>query len=134
MSTVTQAHDATVRRGADAVAHLDELLDQGVALQHAALDVTAGQEPVDAGRFVDDITRLGEIGGGGPNPNPVFTGMMSVNLLAEIGLRPGGGHDDRPWSRPAREDPAPVAGMPHGIALLPAAAAMVGWKLRGRDR
>lgn len=135
VTTVTQAHDATVRRGADAVAHLDELLAQGVALQEAALDITAGHEPVAPERFVDDITRrLAEIGGGGPNPNPVFTGMMSVNLLAEIGLRPDRGQDDRPWSRPAREDPAPVAGMPHGVALLPAAAAMVGWKLRGRDR
>lgn len=135
VTTVTQAHDATVRRGADAVAHLDELVDQGVALQEAALDVTAGHEAVDPHRFTEDITRrLAEIGGGGPNPNPVFTGMMSVNLLAEIGLHPDHEHGDRPWFRPAREDPAPVAGMPHGLALLPAAAAMAGWKLRGRDR
>lgn len=135
VTTVTQAHDATVRRGAEAVAHLDELVDQGLALQDAALEVTAGQESVDPHRFVVDITRrLSEMGGGGPNPNPVFTGMMSVNLLAEIGLRPAHGHDDQPWTRPAKADPEPVAGMPHGPALLPAAAAMVGWKLRGRDK
>jgi glyoxylase-like metal-dependent hydrolase (beta-lactamase superfamily II) len=135
VSTVTQAHDATVRRGDEAVAHLDELVDQGVALQDAALDVTAGHEPVDPHRFLGDFTRkISEVGGGGPNPNPVFTGMMAVNVLAEIGLRPDRGRDDQPWSRPAPTDPEPVAGMPHGLALLPAAAAMVGWKLRGRDR
>ena len=43
-------------------------------------------------------------------------------------------HDDQPCSRPAPTTPEPVAGVPHGLALLPAAAAMVGWKLRGRDR
>ncbi|MEJ2865464.1 MBL fold metallo-hydrolase [Actinomycetospora flava] len=135
VTTVTQAHDATVRRGPDAVAHLDEMLDQAVALQQAALEVTDAREPVDPKRFVDDITaRLAEIGGGGPNPNPVFTGMMSVNLLAAIGLHPARGEGDRAWSRPEQENPAPVAGMPHGLALLPAAAAMAGWKLRGRDR
>jgi hypothetical protein len=47
-------------------------------------------------------------------------------------------HDDQPWSHPAPVNPEPVAGMPHGLALhglalLPAAAAMAGWKLRGRD-
>jgi hypothetical protein len=132
VSTVTQAHDATVRRGSDAIAHLEELLDQGVALQGAALDA-AGHAPVDPHRFFGDITReVSEAGGGAPNP--VFTGMMTVNILAEIGLRPAHGHDDQPWSRPAPTNPEPVAGMPHGLALLPAAAAMAGWKLRRRDR
>jgi len=42
-------------------------------------------------------------------------------------------HDDQPWSRPASTNPEPVDGMPHGLALLPAAAAMDGWKLRGRN-
>jgi hypothetical protein len=42
-------------------------------------------------------------------------------------------HDDQPWSHPAPVNPEPVAGMPHGLALLPAAAAMASWKLRGRD-
>jgi len=31
-------------------------------------------------------------------------------------------------------DPAPVSGMPRGLALVPAAVAMLGWKLRKRDR
>jgi hypothetical protein len=42
-------------------------------------------------------------------------------------------HDDQPWSRLTLTNPEPLAGMPHGLALLPAAAAMAGWKLRGRD-
>ncbi|GAA4805031.1 hypothetical protein GCM10023200_48020 [Actinomycetospora chlora] len=134
VTTVTQAHDATVRRGADAVAHLDELVEQGLALQGAAVELTAGHAEVDPTAFTDAIThRLAELGDG-PSPNPVFTGMMAVNLLAELGLRPARGDDARPWAAPARTDPEPVAGMPHGLALLPAAAAMVGWKLRGRDK
>ncbi|MDD7967667.1 hypothetical protein [Actinomycetospora lemnae] len=115
--------------------------DVGHALVHRAgdtlvlVDTGAGHEPVDPHRFVDDLTRrIGEIGGGGSNPNPVFTGMMAVDLPAEIGLRPAHGDDARPWSRPAPEDPAPVGGLPRGIALLAAVAAMAGWKLRGRDR
>ena len=39
-------------------------------------------------------------------------------------------HDDRPWSHREPVNPEPVAGMPHGLALLPAAAAMTGGKLR----
>ena len=71
---------------------------------------------------------------GGANPNPIFTGMMAVNQLGELGLRPDGEHDDAAWSRPALVDPEPVAGMPHGLAVLPAAAAMLRWKLHGNDR
>ncbi|MEJ2885595.1 MBL fold metallo-hydrolase [Actinomycetospora aeridis] len=136
VSAVTEGHDGTVRRGDEVVAHLDEILDQAVALQEAALEITDGHDTVDPAGFATDLgRRVAELGGGGPNPNPVFGGMMSVNMLDEIGLRPAhAGHEGRPWSRPGRTDPAPVAGMPHGIALLPAAAAMVGWKLRGRDK
>jgi hypothetical protein len=35
-------------------------------------------------------------------------------------------HDDQPWLPPAPADPEPVAGTPHGLALLLATAAMVG--------
>ena len=60
--------------------------------------------------------------------------MMAVNQLAEIGLRTDGTAVGRSWSRPALENPAPVAGMPRGLALLPAAVAMLRWKLQKRDR
>ncbi|MHC1560152.1 MBL fold metallo-hydrolase [Actinomycetospora sp. C-140] len=135
VSVITEGHDDTVRRGADAVAHLDGILDQVVALQEAALEITRGHDTVAPGEFTTDLgRRVAELGGGGPNPNPVFSGMMAVNMLGELGLRPAGGRTDEPWSRPSLADPEPVSGMPHGVALLPAAAAMVGWKLRGRDR
>ena len=64
----------------------------------------------------------------------MFTGMMAVNQLAEIGLRPDGPRADGPWSRPARVDPAPVAGMPRGLALMPAVVAMLRWKLQKGNR
>jgi hypothetical protein len=31
-------------------------------------------------------------------------------------------------------DPEPMSGMPRGLAVLPAAAAMLRWKLHGSDR
>ena len=36
--------------------------------------------------------------------------------------------------RPALVDPEPVSGVPHGLAVLPAAAAMLRWKLHGNNR
>lgn len=135
VTTLTEGHETRVRRGDEIAAHLDGLLDQAVALQGAALDATSGHASVVPDAFVDDFAqRVGAIGAGGPNPNPLFTGMMGVNILAELGLRPEHRGDDAPWSRPALENPEPVAGMPHGLAVLPAALAMAGWKLRGRDR
>jgi hypothetical protein len=53
-----------------------------------------------------------EIGVGGANPNPIFIGMMAANQLREIGLRPGSGGVDAPWSRPSLDNPAVVAAMP----------------------
>jgi hypothetical protein len=64
----------------------------------------------------------------------MFAGMMALNQLAEIGLQAQDGHADGSWTRPALVDPAPVAGMPHGLALVPAAVAMLRWKLQKRDR
>ncbi|ODU28459.1 MAG: hypothetical protein ABT15_30945 [Pseudonocardia sp. SCN 73-27] len=74
-----------------------------------------------------------EEGGGEATPDAMFT-AMSTNQLREIGLRPESGASDAPWSRPALDNPAPVDGMPHGLRLVPAAAAMLWWKLEGRDR
>ncbi len=44
---------------------------------------------------------------------------MAADQLAEIGLRPDDTAGDAPWSRPALVNPAPVAGMPRGLALIP---------------
>ena len=85
-----------------------------------------------AARVSDALTDLGVTGA---NPNPYFTAMLAENLLHEIGLRPGSTSPDAPWSRPALDNPAPVPGMPRGLALIPAAAvAMLRWKLQGRDK
>jgi glyoxylase-like metal-dependent hydrolase (beta-lactamase superfamily II) len=134
-TVLTDGHTPAVRRAADAQRYLDGLLDQAGALQAAALALTDGTERVAPGefvvRFADAMVRAN---GGGPNPNPLFTGLVAVNQLGELGLRPDGRHADSTWSRPALEDPAPVAGVPHGLAVLPAAAAMLRWKLRHDDR
>ncbi len=60
--------------------------------------------------------------------------MVAKNQLREIGLRPESGGVDAPWSRPALANPAPVPGMPRGLAMIPAAVAMMRWKLQGRDK
>lgn len=135
ITVLTDGHSTTVRRGHDAVAYLDEVLEQATALQRTALDAVSGRPSVRPSEFVAAYVRgLEALGVEGANPNPIFTGMMSLNQLEAIGLRPESGRDDAPWSRPELNDPAPVEGLPHGLALLPAAAAMAGWKLRGLDR
>ena len=133
--TLTDGHTFAVRRGADATTYLEGLLDQAMALQQVALSATNGRRSVDPEEFAADYARVvAEVGVGGANPNPMFTGMMAVNQLAEIGLRPVADRTGSPWSRPSLVDPTPVSGMPRGLALVPAAVAMLGWKLRKRDR
>jgi len=102
-------------------------------LQAAAALVDTGK-PVRPDEFAARFAEAAaELTSGGANPNPIFTGMMAVNQLGELGLRPDGKHEDATWSRPALVDPEPVSGMPHGLAVLAAAAAMLRWKLHGND-
>ena len=132
---LTDGHTFTVRHGADAATYLNGLLDQAMALQEVALSATKDRASVAPHEFAAEYARgVAKLGVGGANPNPMFTGMMAVNQLAEIGLRPDGTAVGGSWSRPALENPAPVAGMPRGLALLPAAVAMLRWKLQKRDR
>jgi hypothetical protein len=134
-TVLTDGHTFTVRRGADAVAYLDGLLDQAVALQQVALSATKGPDPVRPSVFTEEFGRgTAELGVAGANPNPMFSAMMAINELAEVGLRPQGTGINAPWGRPALAEPVPPSGTPHGLALIPAAAAMLRWKLRGRDR
>ena len=132
---LTDGHTFAVRRGAEALSYLDVLLEQAITLQEAALGLTQTGAPIRpsafAAGYAATITKLGV---GGANPNAMFTGMMATNQLGEIGLRPESAGMDAPWSRPVLDNPAPVAGMPRGLALIPAVVAMVGWKLRGRAR
>src|ERR1700712_107340 len=63
-------------------------------------------------------------------PNPIFTAMLAVNELKEAGLVRQGRSET--WNRPKLTNPAPNDAKLHGLAMLPAAAEMLRWQLRGR--
>jgi len=52
---------------------------------------------------------------GGAKPNPIFTGMMAVNQLGELGLRPDGKHED---DEDARDSPD-IGGSSRSLAFRP---------------
>ncbi|MEU9233664.1 MBL fold metallo-hydrolase [Streptomyces subrutilus] len=105
---LTDGHTFAVRRGAEAVAYLDGLLEQATALQEVALGLTARGGAVRPGAFTTRYTQaMAGLGVGGANPSPMFLAMMAVNQLRELGLRPESGGADAPWSRPAPGDAAP---------------------------
>ncbi|MFI1470543.1 hypothetical protein [Streptomyces wuyuanensis] len=107
-SILTDGHTFTVRRGPEAVAHLEGLLEQGTALQEAALRLTTDNQQVRPRTFTTHYTQaLSDLGIGGANPNPVFTAMMALNQIHELGLRPESDDLDTPWSRPTLHNPAP---------------------------
>ncbi|MEV6682348.1 MBL fold metallo-hydrolase [Streptomyces erythrochromogenes] len=110
-ATLTDGHTFAPRRGAEAVCHLDGLLEQATALQGAALGLTGeGGRTVPSAFTARYARAVAELGVGGANPNPMFTAMMALNELGELGLRPEPAADagaDTPWSRPALHDPAP---------------------------
>lgn len=99
---LTDGHTFAVRRGAEAASHLDGLLEQATLLQAAALELTRDSRQVRpstfCARFAEAIAALGV---GGANPNAMFTAMMAVNQLRELGLRPESDAIDAYWSRPA---------------------------------
>ncbi|MFG2291807.1 MBL fold metallo-hydrolase [Streptomyces sp. NPDC048603] len=103
---LTDGHTFAVRRGAEAVSHLDGLLEQATALQGAAVGLTGEGGQVRpstfAARYAEAVAGLGA---GGANPNAMFGAMMTVNQLRELGLRPESGEPDAPWSRPALRNP-----------------------------
>ncbi|MCT4351690.1 MBL fold metallo-hydrolase [Streptomyces sp. Je 1-79] len=99
---LTDGHTFTVRRATEAVAHLEGLLEQATLLQAAALELTRGTRQVRASEFAARFGEaMTELGVGGANPNAMFTAMMVVNQLRELGLRPESGDIDPLWSRPA---------------------------------
>lgn len=116
-AVLTDGHTFAVRRGAEVTDFLDGLLDQAAALQGAALGLTGGGGRVRPGEFTARYAEaVAGLGGGGANPNAMFTAMMAVNQLRELGLRPESAEPDAPWSRPALHDsapsPTPSAGQP----------------------
>ncbi|MFF3859527.1 MBL fold metallo-hydrolase [Streptomyces sp. NPDC002209] len=116
-AVLTDGHTFSVRRGAEVAPYLDGLLEQATALQEAALGLTRESRRVRPSAFT---TRFAETvaaqGVGGANPSPMFTTMMAVNELRELGLRPESGGADAPWSRPALQNPAPQAPRPVSAA------------------
>lgn len=132
---LTDGHTFDVFDKDGAASHLETLLDQSTALQQMALDAADGIEPVHPKDFLVGYTAgMKRIGAGGPNPNPMFMAMMALKQLAEIGLAPRTGHSDSDWQRPDLVTPTTPDARPHGLALIPAAADMVAWKLRRLDR
>lgn len=119
---LTDGHTFAVRRGAEAVSHLDGLLGQAAALQEAGLGLVgevgetgaAGEgERVDARAFTAGFARaVAALGIGGANPNALFTAMMAANQLRELGLRPESDAAGAPWSRPPLRGPARAAPPP----------------------
>ncbi|WP_326593222.1 hypothetical protein [Streptomyces sp. NBC_01294] len=134
---LTDGHTFAVRRGAEVVSYLDGLLDQATALQEAALTLTGESGQVRPGAFTTRYAQaFAGLGSGGANPNTMFTAMMAVNQLRELGLRPESGGVDAPWSRPVLRNPAPPDG-PWSVLqegqLLVGELARAG-VLGGRDR
>lgn len=108
-AVLTDGHTFAVRRGAEAVSHLDGLLEQAVALQEASLGPAGAGERITPSGFAARYARFfADLGIGGANPNTLFTAMSAVNQLRELGLRPETGAADAPWSRPPLRNPAPV--------------------------
>jgi hypothetical protein len=106
---LTDGHTFAVRRGAEVVSHLDGLLEQAIALQDAALRLTGESRQVRPSAFTTRYAEtFADLGGGGANPNAMFTAMMAVNQLRELGLRPESGGVDAPWARPTLQNPARV--------------------------
>ena len=132
---LTDGHSFQVFDKSSAAGHLETLLDQSTALQQLALDAVDGAEPVQPKDFLVGYTEgMNKLAVGGANPNPMFTAMMALNQLAEIGLARNGSHSDSDWRRPDLVTPEVAEAKPHGLALIPAAAEMVAWKLRKLDR
>ncbi|MTD15997.1 MBL fold metallo-hydrolase [Nakamurella sp. YIM 132087] len=135
IGTLTDGHTFTTRTADEAATYLETLLDQAVGLQEVALDVTRGKDSVRPSEFVREYGKgVADLGVGGANPSLMFTGMMGINQLREIGLTPTSGKADAPWTRPELVRAKQPAGRPTGLALVPAAVRMIRWKLAGRDR
>jgi len=128
VTTITDGH-GSVRRGAEARAFLDDLLEQAVAMQSLALPARSGTETLEGRAFLDQLIEdLKERSADHTAPNPVFTAMIAVNELKEAGLVRR--QREQSWDRPKLTNPAPVSAKPQGLAMLPAAAEMLRWKLR----
>ncbi|MFG2340931.1 MBL fold metallo-hydrolase [Streptomyces yangpuensis] len=110
---LTDGHTLAVRRGADAVSHLDGLLAQATALHDAALGLTGGSGQVRPSAFTSRYAEaIAGLGVAGANPNPLFTAMMALNQLGELGLRPEDRRGEDRCTEDLRPEPADDADAP----------------------
>lgn len=97
---VTEGHKFEVHDRPAAAAHLSQLLDQASALDGATQTLLAGGID-DMPAFVKAFAaRSQELGVQGANPNPMFTTMMAMAKLRELGLVATGEGANQKWSRP----------------------------------
>ena len=133
-TVLTDGHTFAVRRGAEAASYLDGLLDQAMALQQLGVGGDEGPRSVKPGvRQPLRARRRGARGRRRQSERDVHRddGGQPARRDRPAPRRYGSGAS---WSRPALTNPAPVSGMPHGLALLPAAVEMLHWKLQKKDR
>lgn len=130
---LTHGHSPVVRRGDEAGSFIADLRDEAASIDELARSAVVDDQTLDDRAFIERFTEhLASSGATAANPNPVFTAMTAVNVLAAVGLRrPERGHI---WSRETLSNPEPVSGRPTGLAQIPAAVELMSWKLRTRHR
>ena len=97
---VTEGHRFEVYDRPAAAEQLSQLLDQAAALDAATQELlTEGIDDVAA--FVNSFAASSqELGVQGANPNPMFSTMMAMAKLRELGLVATGEGSNQRWSRP----------------------------------
>lgn len=128
---LTDGHTFNVSDTEAACMRIDALLEQGLALQGAAADLTSGKAAVAGADFASGMTRRYEdLAVHGANPSPVFLGMMAACQLQRLGYtRTALGTS---WHA-ADLAPHPSAAR-RAARILYGAAATAPWILRGLHR
>ena len=135
VTTLTDGHTFAVRSAPEAETEVESLLQQAVQLQQAAIEQLDGVEEIRPTEFLEHYGKtVAELEVGGANPNEMFTGMMAVNQLLSLGLQPTSKALDAPWRRLDLITPTPPPARPTGLAMVPAAVAMLRWKAGKHDR
>jgi len=131
---VTDGHTFTVADAEQAETRLHTLLDDAAALQSRAAAIVAGQGQVNPVEFVRQYTgAVSDLGVAGANPNPMFTGMMALNTLRELGISADSGPASS-WRRPPMVAPSRPSLPRRVVAVIGLGAGVIGWRIRGRNR
>jgi glyoxylase-like metal-dependent hydrolase (beta-lactamase superfamily II) len=132
VTQLTDGHSFVVARAPEALDRLRTMLDQAVTLQDGARAAIEGKPSVDAGEFAGVYGKqLAQLGVGGANPNPLFTAMMALNTLRELGLRPGSSKKSS-WARPDLNVHS-ISGPRRIIGGIGTVVSFVGWRIRGKS-